>query len=335
MKKITILRLCFFIHALIFCVSSQAEPIKDPLPSWNEGANKKAILDFVQATTDKKNSQFVPLEQRIATFDQDGTLWVEKPIYVEVIFALDRVIALAPKHPEWKHKEPFKSLISGDKLAISTFTMKQLEEIIMATHTGMTVEAFNLIVKDWIKKAKDPRWNRLYTELVYQPMLEVMNLLRVNGYKIYIVTGGGQNFVRVFADEVYHVSAERVIGSALSTKYGYDKQGKGILIKSPTVLLNDNLSGKPEDIYLFIGRHPQAAFGNSTGDQQMIEYTQAAKGIHLLMLVHHDDAQREYAYGAQSKVGTFSKALMSEATKRGWHVISIKKDWKRVFPFDL
>lgn len=330
MQKISILvRTFLFIIAIIFAAHTIAASTNDPLSSWNEGPAKKAILDFVQTTTDKQNPQYIPPEQRIAAFDQDGTLWVEQPIYTQVIFALDRVIALAPKHPEWKNIEPFKSIIARDKTAIAKFTMKDLEKIVMVTHTGMTVEAFHQMVKDWIDKAKNPRWNRKYTDLVYQPMLEVMNLLRTNGYKTYIVTGGGQDFVRVFADKVYGVPPEQVIGSALDTKYS-----NGVLMRTPKLLLNNDMSGKPEDIYLFLGRHPQAAFGNSIGDQQMLEYTQAGKGAALMMLVHHDDAEREYAYGAKSKVGTFSDALMAEANKHGWYVISMKNDWKRIFQFD-
>lgn len=324
-------RSIFIITLFLFSIPLHAN---DPLPSWNEGHAKTAILDFVKNTTDKQNPQYVPIEQRIATFDQDGTLWVEQPLYTQLIFALDRIIALAPEHPEWKTKEPFKSVIAKDKAAMAKFSMKDLEEIVMETHSGMSVEIFQTLVDDWIKKAKNPRWNRPYTDLVYQPMLEVMQLLRDNGYKTYIVTGGGQEFVRTYAHTVYKVPPEQVIGSASATKFTYDKQGNSVLMKTPQLLLNNNLSGKPEDIYLFIGRHPQAAFGNSNGDQQMLEYTQMAQGAHLLMLVHHDDAQREYAYGPQSKIGTFSDALMAEARKRGWEVISMKKDWNRIFPFD-
>jgi phosphoglycolate phosphatase-like HAD superfamily hydrolase len=323
------------IAIILFSLSMLAMTPNDPLPSWNEGPAKKAILDFVNTTTDKQSSQYIPPEERIATFDQDGTLWVEQPIYTQVIFAFDRIVALAAQHPEWKNQEPFKSLIAKNKAAIAKFTLKDLEKIVMVTHTGMTVETFQALVKNWIEHAKNPRWNRPYTDLIYQPMLEVMNLFRTNGYQTYIVTGGGQDFVRVYANNVYGVPPEKVIGSAIDTKYSYDKQGNGELIKVPKLLLNNNMSGKPEDIYLFIGQHSKAAFGNSTGDQQMLEYTEASKGAHLMMLVHHDDAKREYAYGPQSKIGTFSDALMAEATKRGWHVISMKNDWKVIFPFEM
>ncbi len=311
----------------------------DPLPSWNEGRTKRAILDFVRTTTGRSNSNFVPPEHRIATFDQDGTTWIEHPVYTQVVFALDRVVALAPQHPEWKNTEPFKSVLVGDKAAIAKFTTKDLEAIVFATHTGMTVEAFQNIVKHWIAKAKHPRVDRLYTELVYQPMLEVMSYLRANGYKTYIVTGGGQDFVRAYAERVYGIPREQVIGSALDTHYEYNKDGQGILMRPPKLLLNNNFSGKPEDIYLFLGRHPKAAFGNSTGDQQMLEFTQAGGGASLKMMVYHDDAKREYAYGPagglpDTKVGTFTQPLMNEAKKNGWNIISMKNDWKRIFAFD-
>jgi phosphoserine phosphatase len=306
----------------------------DPLPSWNDGPAKKAILQFVRQTTDKGSPRYVPPGQRIATFDQDGTLWVEQPMYTQVMFALDRVAALAPKHPEWKTKEPFRSVLARDREAMAQFTPKDLEQIVFATHAGMSVESFQAIVKDWVAKARHPRWKRPYTELVYQPMLELMRHLRASGYKTYIVTGGGQDFVRAYAEKVYGIPPEHVIGSALRTHYTYDKEGKGVLMRSPKLLLNDNFSGKPEDIYLFTGRRPRAAFGNSTGDRQMLEYTQAGDGARLMMLVHHDDARREYAYGAKSKVGTFSDALMAEAKKRKWVVVSMKDDWRRVFPFE-
>jgi phosphoserine phosphatase len=327
-----------FVWLLLAIAGVQAQN-PEPLPSWNDGAAKQAILNFVKTTTDPSSPAFVPPEQRIATFDQDGTIWVEHPMYTQVVFALDRVATLAPTHPEWKTTQPFQAVLSGDKAAMAKFTMKDLETIVFATHTGMTVEQFNTIVNDWIAKTKNPRWNRTYPELVYQPMLEVMQYLRANGYKTYIVTGGGQAFVRAYAERVYGIPPEQVIGSALETQYTYNKQGQGVLMRSPKPLLNDNFSGKPEDIYLFTGRTPKAAFGNSTGDQQMLEYAQAGGGASLIMLVLHDDAQREYAYGPaqglpDTKVGTFTQALYDEARSKGWSVISMKNDWKRVFPFE-
>ena len=327
--------------SLYVCVSllTAASMAQDPLPSWNDGAARQAILNFVKTTTDQSSPNYVLPEQRIATFDQDGTTWVEHPMYTQIVFALDRVVALAPQHREWKTTQPFAAVLSGDKAAMAKFNMKDLETIMMATHTGMTVEEFNTIVQAWLAKATDPRWHRPFTELVYQPMLEVMQYLRANGYKTYIVTGGGQGFVRTYAQQVYGIPPEQVIGSALDTEYTYNKAGQGILMRPPKLLLNNNDSGKPEDIYLFVGRHPKAAFGNSTGDQQMLEYAQAGGANSLMMLVLHDDSQREYAYGpAQglpaSQVGTFTQALYDEAKSKGWTVISIKGDWKRVFACD-
>jgi haloacid dehalogenase-like hydrolase len=311
----------------------------DPLPSWNDGPAKQAILDFVHATTDPSSASFSPPEERIAAFDQDGTVCVEHPLYPQVLFALDRVVALAPQHPEWKTTEPFKTVLSGDKAAIAKLTMKDLETTLSATHTGMTVDQYHTIVKDWLAKAADTRWGRPYTELVYQPMLELMQYLRDGGYKTYLVTGGGQEFVRVFSSQVYGIPPEQIIGSAVQTEFTYDKEGKGMLMRPPKLLLNDDFSGKPEDIYLFTEHHPKAAFGNSTGDQKMLEFTQAGGGDPLIMLVLHDDARREYAYGPaqglpDTKVGTFSQGLYTEAGSKGWTIVSMKKDWKRIFPFD-
>ena len=311
----------------------------DPLPSWNDGAAKQAILDFVKTTTDKSNPKFVAPEDRIATFDQDGTTWVEHPIYSQVLFAIDRVAELAPQHPEWKTRQPFKAVVTGDRDAMAKFTLKDIEVIAMATHTGMTVDAFQTIVKDWWATAKHPRFDKPYSQMVYQPMLEVMKYLRDNGYRTYIVTGGGQDFVRTYAQPVYGIPPEQIIGSALDTQYEYNKEGQGILMRDPKLLLNNNGVGKAEDIYLFIGKHPKAAFGNTSGDQQMLEYTQAGGGASLEMLVLHDDATREYAYGPatglpDTKVGAFSQALYDEAKSKGWTVISMKNDWKQIFAWE-
>jgi len=338
-KRVVHLQSTLSLLMFVAILASSAIAQTDPLPSWNNGAAKQSIIEFVRVTTDHSNPKFVPPEQRIATFDQDGTLWVEHPMYSQLMFALDRVVALAPKHPEWKTTEPFKSVLTDDKAALAKFTMKDLEAIVFATHTGMSVNGFQAIAKEWSSKAKDHRWNKPYTELVYQPMLEVMRYLRANGYRTYIVTGGGQDFVRAYAEQVYGVPPEQVIGTALAMQYTYDKQGNGILMRPPKLLLNNNLSGKPEDIYLFTGRAPRAAFGNSTGDQQMLEYTQANPGASLMVLVLHDDATREYAYGPatglpDSKVGTFTQALYDEAKKKGWVVVSMKNDWKQIFAFE-
>ena len=305
-----------------------------PLSSWNDGPTKRAIMTFVRTTTDRSSAQYVAPDERIATFDNDGTLWVEQPIYTQAVFALDRVGALAEEHPEWKSAEPFKSVLARDEAAVAKFSEADWEKIIAATHSGMTVEAFNDIVADWLAKATDKRFKRHYTELVYQPMLELLAYLRENGYKTYIVTGGGQDFVRAFAPRVYGVPPEQVVGSAGKTKFTYGPGGKGELLKSPDLLYVDDKTGKPEGIHLVIGRRPRAAFGNSDGDKQMLQWTQAGGGPRLMLLVHHDDAQREYAYGADSKVGTFSDALMTDATRGGWLVVSMKNDWRRIFPFD-
>jgi phosphoglycolate phosphatase-like HAD superfamily hydrolase len=309
------------------------QPPSDPLPSWNGGAAKKAILDFVRATTDKASPKYIPPAERIVTFDNDGTLWVEQPLYTQVVFALERVKALAPKHPDWKTRQPFKAVLEGGREAMARFSKKDLLEILATTHAGMTVDEFRAIARSWLATAKHPRFKRLYTECVYQPMLEVMNYLRANGFRTYIVTGGGQEFVRVFSERAYGIPPEQVIGSALRTKYTY--QGKRpVLLRLPLLLLLDDEEGKPEDIELFIGRKPVAAFGNSDGDRQMLEWTQSGRGTRLMMLVHNDDGQREFSYGAKSKVGTFSDSPMTEANKRGWVVISMKNDWKRIFAFE-
>jgi phosphoserine phosphatase len=305
----------------------------DPLGSWKDGPAKKAIVDFVKAVTDKTSDKFVAPADRIATFDNDGTLWVEQPMYTQLVFALDRVKALAPDRPEWKEKAPFKAVLDGDKEPMARFTKKDLLEILAATHSGMTSEAFRKTATDWLATARHPRYNRPFTECVYQPMLELMRYLRANGFKTYIVTGGGQEFVRCFSEKTYGVPVEQVIGSAIHTKY--EKTATGAeLLRLPALLLLDDEDGKPEDIEMFIGKKPLAAFGNSNGDRQMLEWTQSGGGARLMMLVHHDDAQREYAYGAESKIGTFSDSLMAEANKQGWHVIGMKNDWSRVFSFE-
>jgi phosphoserine phosphatase len=315
------------------------EPAADALPSWNDGPTKKAILEFVRATTDKASPHYVPPEQRIATFDQDGTLWVEHPMYTQVVYCLERVPVVVKEKPELKNVEPFKTVLSGDWEAIAKLPMKDLEQVLGATLSGMTVDEFNSDVKKWLATAKHPRWKRPYTVLVYQPMLEVMKYLRANGYKTCIVTGGGQDFVRVYAEQVYGIPPEQVVGSVGETKFTHDKAGRPVLIKEPKLLLNNNYAGKAEGIHLMIGRRPYAAFGNTAGDQDMLEYTGAGEGARLMMLVLHDDAEREYAYGPadglpDTKVGAFSVDLMSYAKKQGWSVISMKNDWKRVFPFD-
>ena len=310
-----------------------------PLPSWNDGPSKQAIIDFVRVTTDQGSPKFVPPEERVATFDQDGTLWVEHPIYSQVVYCLDRVPRVVEQKPELKKIEPFKTVLSGSREAIAKLSLHDLETILAATLTGMSVDTFEAEAAQWLAAARHPRWNKLYTELVYQPMLEVQQYLRDNGYRTYIVTGGGQDFVRVYAQRVYGIPPEQVVGTTGGTKFGYDKNGTPFLTKEPKLLLNDDKAGKPEGIHLMIGRRPHAAFGNSDGDGEMLEYTGSGDGARLMMLVLHDDAQREYAYGParglpDTKIGTFSQALDGEAKKNGWTVISMKGDWKRIFPFD-
>lgn len=305
----------------------------DPLPSWNEGAAKRAIVDFVQAATDPNSPRHVPPERRIACFDQDGTLWVEQPLYTQVVFALDRVKALAPMHPEWKTEQPFAAILADDRAKLAELSIQDFEKVVASTHAGMTVAEFQDTVRDWLATARHPRFKRPYTELIYQPMLELMKLLRAHGFQTYIVTGGGQDFVRAYAEVVYGVPPEQVIGSAARTKYEL-RDGVPTLIKEPETLLIDDRGGKVEGINLVIGRRPFATFGNSTGDQQMLEWTGGGAAPRLMMLVHHDDATREYAYGAKSRIGTFSDALMAEAHERGWTVISMKDDWKRIFAFE-
>ena len=310
-----------------------------PLPSWNDGAAKQAIVDLVRATIDRSSPRYVFPEDRIAVFDQDGTLWVEHPMYTQVVYCLERVPAVVAKKPELRNVEPFKTVLSGNREAIAKLSMRDLEKILAATLTGMSVEEFSVEANKWLEVARHHRWNRPYTELVYQPMLEVLRFLRENAYRTYIVTGGGQDFVRVYAERVYGIPPEQVIGTAGATKYGYGKDGKPFLTKEPELILNDNDAGKPEGIHLMIGRRPYAAFGNSTGDRQMLEYTKAGDGARLSMLVLHDDATREYAYGPaaglpDSKVGTFTPALYDEAKKNGWTVISMKNDWRRIFAFE-
>jgi hypothetical protein len=305
----------------------------EPLPSWNEGPAKKAIIKFVQATTTQGSPKFVPPPERIATFDNDGTLWAEQPMYFQLLFALDRVKALAPQHPEWKDKEPFASLLKGDVKNALAGGERAMLEIVMVTHAGMTTAEFEQIVKDWLATAKHPRFKRPYTECVYKPMLELLAYLRANGFKTFIVSGGGIEFMRPWTEKVYGIPPEQVVGSSIKTKYEI-RDGKPVLVRLPEINFIDDKTGKPVGINSHIGRRPIAAFGNSDGDQQMLEWTQAGGGARLMMLVHHDDAKREWTYGPKSKIGTFSDALMAEAKKNGWIVISMKNDWNKIFAWE-
>jgi len=327
------------LSATLLPASAPAQTPGGLLPSWNDGPAKQAIFDLVRATIDRSSPNYVFPEDRIAVFDQDGTLWVEHPMYTQVVFALERVPAVVAKKAELKNVEPFKTVLSGDREAMARLPMRDLYKILAATLTGMTVDEFKAEAKTWLETARHPRWNRPYTDLVYQPMIEVLRYLRDNAYKTYIVTGGGQDFVRVYAERVYGIPPEQVVGTAGATKYGYGKDGKPFLTKEPKLLLNDNNAGKVEGIHMMIGQRPYAAFSNSTGDRQMLEWTGAGTGARVKMLVLHDDAMREYAYGPaaglpDSKVGTFTQALYDEAKKDGWTVISMKNDWRRIFAFE-
>ena len=302
----------------------------DPLPSWNNGAAKKSITAFVAKVTKKGSPDFVPVTERIATFDNDGTLWAEQPMYFQLRFALDRVKALAPQHPEWKTKEPFQKLLSTPKEENVAVTERELMEVIMATHAGMTTEEFEKIVTDWIASAKHPQTGRLYTEMVYQPMLEVLAYLRANGFKTFIVSGGGIEFMRPWAERVYGIPPEQVIGSSGKLKYEM-RGGKPVLVKLPEINFIDDKEGKPVGIQQHIGRRPIAAFGNSDGDRQMLQWTAAGPGVRFCLYVHHTDAQREWAYDRTSHIGRLDQGL-DEAIAKGWTVVNMKDDWKTIFP---
>lgn len=322
------------ILSLAACLCFVSASVAEDLPSWNDGPARQAILNFVAETTTPGSPNFVPPAERIATFDQDGTLWVEQPIYTQVRFAVDRLKTLAAKHPEWREKEPFRAILTGNQAALDEFSLQDFEQVVVASHSGLSVEEFRRIVAEWLATARHPRFNRPYTECVYQPMLELLAYLRGREFKTYIVTGGGQEFVRVYAERVYGIPPEQIVGTTGKVQYQYQPDGQPELLKLPAALFVDDKGGKPAGIHYDIGRRPVAAFGNSTGDREMLEWTQAGGNPRLMMLVHHDDAEREYAYGADSKIGTFSLELLTEATTRGWVVISMKHDWRRIFPFD-
>jgi len=326
-----LLALCAFL-----LLSTFAQAQTDPLPSWNDGAAKKAIVEFVHATTTKGSPKFVPVPERIAVFDNDGTLWCEQPLPVQLYFALDRVKALAPQHPEWKTKEPFASLLKGDLKTALAGGERALLEIVMATHAGMTTVEFEQIVKDWIATAKHPKTGKLFTGMVYRPMLEVLAYLRANGFKAFIVSGGGIEFMRPWTEQVYGIPPEQVVGSSIKTKFEM-RDGKPVLVRLPELNFNDDKEGKPIAVNQHIGRRPVMAFGNSVGDKQMLEYTQGGSGARFMLLVLHDDAAREFAYGPARglpdvKLGAFTPALDEHAKKDGWTVVSMKDDWKQVFP---
>ncbi|KPK18850.1 MAG: haloacid dehalogenase [Betaproteobacteria bacterium SG8_41] len=316
--------------ALAAALVPWAQAQSDPLPSWNDGAAKARILEFVRAVTVAGTPTFVPPAERIAVFDNDGTLWSEQPAYFQLLFALDRIKALAPKHPEWKTKQPFKAALEGDMKALAASGEHGLLELVMATHAGNTTQEFESIVKDWLATARHPRFKRPYIELVYQPMLELLAHLRSNGFKTFIVSGGGIEFMRPWVEKVYGVPPEQVVGSSIKVKYEV-REGKPALVRLPAINFIDDKAGKPVGIHYHIGRRPIAAFGNSDGDFQMLEWTTSGPGARLGLIVHHTDAEREYAYDRKSHIGRLNRGL-DEAGQRRWTVVDMKRDWKRIYP---
>ncbi len=305
----------------------------DPLPSWNQGAARASIIEFVSAVTDKSGSDYVSPAKRIATFDNDGTLWTERPVYFQLLFAIDRVKALAPKHPEWKTTQPFQAVLENDMEALANAGEEGLLELVMATHAGNTTEEFAGIVKDWLATARHPRFKRPYNELVFQPMLELLDYLRANGFKTFIVSGGGIEFMRPWVEQVYGIPPEQVIGSSIKSKFEM-RDGKPVLVRLPEINFIDDKEGKPVGINQHIGRRPIAAFGNSDGDLQMLQWTAAGDGRRFMLLVHHTDDQREYAYDKDSHIGKLDKALTAAETG-SWTVVDMKKDWKVIYPFEV
>ena len=318
---------------LLLLIFANAAYAADPLPSWNDTAPKKAIIAFVEQVTREGTADFVPVAERIATFDNDGTLWAEQPIYFQFLFAIDRVSALALQHPEWKTKEPFASLLRGDMKRALAGGEHAMLEIIMSTHAGMTTEAFEKIVTDWIATAKHPKTERLFTEMVYQPMLELLAYLRANGFKTFIVSGGGIEFMRPWTEKVYGIPPEQVIGSSIKTKFELH-DGQPVLVRLPEINFLDDKADKPVGIQMHIGRPPIASFGNSDGDLQMLQWTTAGQGARLALIVHHTDAGREWAYDRKSPIGRLDKAL-DHARDSQWTVVDMQQDWKVIFPFQL
>lgn len=314
---------------LIFCEAS-ISIAADPLPSWNETTSKRAMIDFVEKVTTDGSPDFVPPALRIATFDNDGTLWSEQPLYFQLQFAIDRVKQLAPEHPEWKTLQPFQAVLEGDRETLSRFGVEEVAKLVMATHAGMTTDEFAQSVKGWLDTARHPRFDRPYQELVYQPMLELLDYLRASGFKTYIVSGGGIEFMRVFSQEVYGVPPEQVIGSSIRTKFEL-RGDRPVIVRLPAIDFLDDKEGKPVAIDKFIGRRPLAAFGNSDGDLQMLQYTAAGDGLRFCLLVHHTDDAREWAYDRESHIGRLDKAL-DEARQREWTLVDMRNDWRTIFP---
>jgi len=322
--------LCLFSVLVIVTSAIVAQAAADPLPSWNDNASKKAILTFVEKVTEQDSPTFVPPPERIAVFDNDGTLWAEQPMYFQLFFALDRVRTLSPKHPEWKTQEPFASLLKGDVKQALAGGEKAILEIVMATHAGMTTTAFEKIVGDWIATAKHPKTGKLYTDMVYQPMLEILTHLRSNDFKTFIVSGGGIEFMRPWTEAVYGIPPEQVVGSSIKTKFEMRPEGP-VLVRLPKINFIDDKEGKPVGINSHIGRRPVAAFGNSDGDLQMLQWTTAGPGTRFGLIVHHTDSEREWAYDRKSHIGRLDKAL-DEAGAKGWTVVDMKHDWKGIYP---
>jgi phosphoserine phosphatase len=321
------------LSAALRSTSAVAQAQRDPLPSWNEGATKASILDFVARVTTQGGPFFVPAEQRIAPFDNDGTLWVEQPMYVQLAFALDRVKAMAPLHPEWKDKQPFKAVLEDDMKTLAESGERGLLELVLVTHAGMTTDEFAKIVSDWLATARHPRFKRPYTELVYQPMLELLAYLRANGFKTFIASGGGIEFMRPWTERIYGVPPEQVIGSSIKTRFEM-KDGSPTLFRLPDINFIDDKAGKPIGINEHIGRRPIAAFGNSDGDLEMLQWTTlGASGARFGLIVHHTDAVREYAYDRHSHFGRLDVALDAAAVNK-WTVVDMKNDWKRIFAFE-
>jgi hypothetical protein len=313
-------------------MSASAQTPAGPLPSWNDGPTKASVTEFVARVTRPGGPDFVPVDQRIATFDNDGTLWIEQPMYIQLAFILDRVKALAPEHPDWKDKQPFKAVLENDMRAVAASGERGLMELMATTHAGMTTEEFTKIVSDWLAIARDPHFKRPYTELVYQPMLELLAYLRGNGFKTFIVSGGGIEFMRPWVQRVYDVPPEQVVGSSIKTRFEM-RDGRPVLFRLPEINFIDDKTGKPIGINEHIGRRPIAAFGNSDGDLEMLQWTTMAGGPRLGLIVHHTDAEREYAYDRQSHFGKLDKALDAAAVNK-WTVVDMKRDWKRVFAFE-
>ena len=326
-------RLLWWIGVPCLCLLVSALPTyaQDPLPSWNEGKTKQQILDFVKDVTTSSSSNFVPPGERIATFDNDGTLWSEQPVYFQLLFAIDRIKELAQEYPEWKDQMPFKAVLENDMAALAASGKKGLLQLVMASHAGMTTAEFEKIVKDWLATSKHPRFKRPYNDLVYQPMLELLTYLRANAFKTYIVSGGGIEFMRPWVEKVYGIPPEQVVGSSIKTKFEI-QDGTPVIVRLPEIDFIDDKAGKPVAIHKFIGRRPIAAFGNSDGDLQMLQWTAAGTGERLLVIVRHTDADREWAYDRESKIGRLDKAL-DEANSHEWTVVDIKKDWNVIYPF--